>query len=157
LRPASGRLIAVSDTVRNGGEPVVVISDTFWHTRYAASPNIVGRVLRVDDRDLTIVGIAPPAFQGTVLGLSFDLFVPATLAQTLQSDGRELDDRRVRGYSIIGKLTSGASRRDAQAEIDAAMKTLAVSFPESNSGMHAEIIPFWQALRGPQRMLLPAL
>lgn len=157
LRPQHGRLIGTSDTARDGGEPVVVIGDAFWRGRLAGDPTAVGRTLHVNDRDLTIIGIAPPKFQGTVLGLSFDLFVPATAAPILQNDSRELTDRQFRGYSIIGKLRPGASAREAQAEIDASQKALAAAYPASNAGMHAELLPFWQALRGPQRMLLPAL
>ena len=51
-------------------EPVVVISHGFWQTRLGGSATVVGQTLRVNDHDLTIVGVTPEGFQGTVLGLA---------------------------------------------------------------------------------------
>ena len=68
----------------------------------------------------TIVGVAPQGFQGTVMGLTFDLWVPATLAPVLPGS-RELESRGQRGYMAIGRSRRGASRAQAQAELDAAM------------------------------------
>ena len=157
VKPQQGRLIAAADAAKAGAEPVIVISDAYWRAHFNGDPAAVGQRLRVNDRDLTIVGVAPPRFQGTVLGLAFDLFVPATIAPVLMSESRELDDRRVRGYAIVGDLTRGESLSHAQEEVDAAMRELAVAYPQSNAAIGAEVLPFWKALRGPQRLLLPAV
>src|SRR5690349_16849270 len=64
LEPSLGRFPTPSEVSRPGVEPVVVISNGFWKTRYGAAPDVVGRRLRVNDQDLTIIGVAPPKFQG---------------------------------------------------------------------------------------------
>ena len=157
LQPARGRFLREDEVTRAGAAAVVVISDGYWETRFARSRDVIGQTLRVNDRPLTIIGVAPAGFQGTVLGLDFDLWVPATMAPMLLGASRELDDRGIRGYSLMGRLASQATLARAQSETDAAMRDLALRYPESNAGMRAEVRPFWRAPRGPQLMLARAL
>ena len=58
---------------------------------------------------------------------------------------------------MLGRLAPGATRAAAQSELDAAMRELAVAFPQTNTGMRAEILSFWEAPRGPQRLLAASL
>jgi len=157
LRAALGRLIRADEAVRPGGEPVVVVGYDYWQTRLGGDPAIVGRTMHVNDRVLTVIGVAPPRFQGTVLGLNFDMWAPATMAPELLAGSGELDDRSLRGYAMLGRLAAGVSRDAAQAELDGVMRDLARIYPETNGRMRAEALPFWRAPRGPQRMLAGAL
>jgi predicted permease len=157
LRPAAGRLLRPDEASRAGSEPVVVISHDFWQTRYAGRADAVGQVLRVNGRDMTIIGVTPEAFQGTVLGLQFDLWLPATMAPLLLGGSRELDDRGVRGYYVMAPLQPPATVAQAQAETTDAMRQLAQLYPETNATMQANVEQFWRASRGPQGFLLQAL
>ena len=69
---------------------------------------------------LEIVGVAPARFQGTTLGLAFDLWIPATMAGTLVAGSRELVDRSQGGYTVLGRLRAGTAPTAAGAELDAA-------------------------------------
>jgi len=157
LRPTLGRVIGPADAARPGGEPVVVVSHGYWQTRLGGAAAVIGHSLRVNGRDLTIVGVAPARFQGTVVGLTFDLWVPATLAPVLLGGSRELEDRTQRGYSVMGRLRRSATAAQARSEVDAVMRELARVYPASNSGMQAELYAFGSAPRGPQAFLLRAL
>lgn len=157
LGPAAGRLMTASDAARPGGEAIVVVSHEFWQTRLGSDPRAVGRTLRVNGLPLTIVGVAPRRFQGSVLGLTFSLYVPATMAGPLLAGSREMTDRSLRGYSVMGTLSPGATAAAAQRESDAVMRALAAQFPETNRALRAEVLPFWQAPRGPQRLFAAAL
>jgi predicted permease len=155
LRPALGRFFRPDEVASPGRDPVVVVSHEFWQVRLGAASDVVGHTMRVNDVRLTIVGVAPPHFQGTVISLAFDVFVPATLAPTLLAGSRELDDRGLRGYSAIGRPSVGVSH--AQAELDQAMRELARAYPDSNGTITGEVVPFWKATRGPQKLLASAL
>jgi macrolide transport system ATP-binding/permease protein len=157
LRPAAGRFLEPREVDRPGGEPVVVISHDYWQTRFAGSGSAVGQRLHVNDHDLTIVGVAPEGFQGTVMGLQFDLWVPATMAPSLLAGSRELDDRGQRGYSVMGRLREGATEAQALTEASAAMQDLARLYPQSNANLSVEIRPYWRSPRGPQQMITAAL
>ncbi len=157
LTAAAGRLIDLEHAARPGGEPVVVLSHSFWQTRFDASAAAIGQTLRVNDRPLTIIGVAPRGFGGTVMGLTFDLWVPATAAPIVFEGSRELDNRGERGYSAIGRLQPRVTRADAQADLDDAMRRLALDFPDTNRTITGEVLRFWQSPRGPQRSLIGAL
>jgi predicted permease len=157
VRPVAGRLFTEEDTRVAGATPGVVVSYAFWRDRFGASPQALGRTLRVNGQLLTIVGVTPPQFEGTVIGLTFDLWVPATMAPLLLNGSRELEDRQSRGYQVAGRLQRTATLAHAQAELDAAMHELALAHPESNGRMRADVLPLWQSPRGPQRMLAGAL
>ena len=157
LRPALGRFLRSDEVERTGSAPVVVISYAYWQTRFGGAATAVGRTLRVNDRSLTIVGVTPERFQGTVIALAFDLWVPATQAPDLLAGSRELDDRSQRGYYVAGQLAPHATRAAAQTELNLAMAQLAHDYPETNRTLQAEVLPFWRAPRGPQRLLVGAL
>lgn len=157
LRPAAGRFIRADEVERPGAEPVVVLSHDYWQRSFAGAPSAIGQTLRVNDLPLTIIGVAPEGFQGNVLALQFDLWVPATLAPALFAGSSELDSRSQRGYSVMGRLLDNATEARATAEFRAAMGELAAAFPETNGRISGELIPYWRAPRGPQMMFLAAL
>ena len=70
---------AFSDTTSRGASPrEVVLSHDLWHNAFASDSAIVGRTLHVDSRPLTIVGVAPAGFVGTLSGLAVDVWLPTT-------------------------------------------------------------------------------
>lgn len=156
VRPVAGRFPGPDDT-GPGAAPAAVISYGLWQSRFGGSPAAPGRTLRINGQDLTVIGVAPQAFQGTVLGLAFDVWLPAAIAPTLFPGSRELEDRRVRGYSAMGRLRPGVTREQAQQQLTAAMADLARTYPETNAAVSGEVRPIWQSPRGPQRLLTPAL
>jgi predicted permease len=157
LQPVAGRFFRADEGIRPGADPIVVVSHDFWRTRLGGDPAAIGRSLRVNGQMLTVVGVAPERFQGTILMLNFDLWVPATMAPVLLGGSQELEDRSLRGYSVVGRLQPGATLAHAQAECDDAMRALAREYPATNDRVRGEVIPFWQSPRGPQRMLGAAL
>ena len=157
LTPALGRFVRSEDADAPGRAPVVVVSHAYWQTHLGGAADVIGRSIRVNDVEMSIIGVTPERFQGTVLGLQFDLWVPATMAPTLLAGSRELDDRNVRGYYMMGALQDGVSINDAQSEAARVMGELASQFAETNATVSAQVLPFWRAGRGPQGMLLQGL
>jgi predicted permease len=157
LKPAIGRFIQPEEAERPGTEPVLVISYDYWQTRFGGAAGIVGQKVRVNDRELTVIGVAPKQFQGTMIPLKFDLWAPATMTPALLGGARDLEDRTSRGFSLIGMLRPGATREEAQAELTTAMAQFARDYPEASAGMRGSILSFWEAPRGPQRLLISGL
>src|SRR3984893_1253808 len=149
IKPAIGRFIRPEEAERQGTEPVLVISYDYWQTRFRGAPGAVGQKVRVNERDLIVIGVAPREFQGTMPPLKFEVWAPATLAPALLSGTRDLADRRVRACSWIGMLRPGATREEAQAQLSTAMAQLARDYPEASAGIGGEVLPFWHSPRGP--------
>ena len=135
----------------------MVVSHGLALARFGSPAAAMGQSLRVNDRDVAIVGVAPEHFQGTVLGLDFSMWVPATLAPSLLAGSRELDSREVRGYAALGRLAAGATQAQAQADVEGVMRELARVYPASNGSMAGQVMSFWAAPRGPQSMITGAL
>lgn len=155
LAPAIGRFFTPEEAAAR--TPVAVISYGVWQSRFAGRHDIAGARLRVNGVDTTVVGVTPRGFHGTVLGLAFDIWVPAALAPALLPGTRELDERSVRAYSVMGRLPAGVSQGQAQADVRAVMAQLAAAYPDTNANVTADVLPFWNSPRGPNRLLNAAL
>lgn len=84
VRAQQGRLISPSDDRELGGSPVAVITDQFWERRFGRDPAAVGRVVRLNDFPVTIVGVLQPDFGGLTVGNPVDFFAPVTMQQPLR-------------------------------------------------------------------------
>jgi predicted permease len=157
LRPSAGRFFRPDEVARGSSAGALVISHGLARARYDGAASALGRTLRVNGVDLVIVGVTPEHFQGTVLGLDFAMWAPATLAPALLSGSRELDSRDSRGYAVMGRLAPGVTAAQAQAEVQSVARELARIHPASHAAMTAEVLTFWEAARGPQKMITGAL
>lgn len=155
--PQMGRVFGPEDLRAEGGEPVAVISHGLWQSMFTGDPNVVGRPIRINGRPLTVVGVAPREFQGTTLGLYFEVWLPATLAPVIANGSREVRSRGARGYSVMGWPAPGVTRDEVQRDVNTAMRELADAYPDTNATVQAEVLPFWQSPRGPQKLLAVAL
>jgi len=108
--------------------PVVLVSDNFWRRRFARDPGLVGRSLRLNGIDVTVVGITPPDFTGT-WALVPDLWVTMVVEARLTSRPEILRDRDNSRCRIYGRLRPGVSQRQAEAEMNALALALGEEFP----------------------------
>src|SRR6185503_18694592 len=143
LIPAAGRFPSAGEMSRSQAAPVAVASFDYARSRYGSAGGAVGQAVHTSSLDLTIVGVAPEKFQGTILSLQFDFWLSSALAPTFVA-ANELDDRNQRGYFLAGRLAAGATRARAQAELDTAMADLARAYPATNAKVGGEIREFWQ-------------
>lgn len=124
-RPELGRLIQPADD-RPDAPPVVVLSHRFWNGTLAGNPGIVGRELRVNGVNLTVVGVAAEGFQGA--GLASAIYVPALLTDRLTSTSR-LHERDARWLNVLGRLAPGVPAARAQAAFDVLGRSLDAAAP----------------------------
>jgi predicted permease len=154
LDPGSGPRVPDPESI---SEPVAVISYGLWQARFGGAADAVGRTLRVNGEHLTVIGVTPREFQGTVMGLNFDVWLPTALAPVVLKGSRELQERGVRGYTVMGRLQPAATRAGAQSDLDAAMRRLSQAYPATNATLKAAALRFEETPRGPQRLLMNAL
>ena len=133
-----GRLFS-ADEDRDGVQPsVVVLSHAIWRQRFGADPAAVGRVIRLDGRAFTIVGVVPEtaAFPPP----QADVWIPLAASA--------LSDRTDKWLDLIGRLAPGASLRTAQADAAQVAAGLA-SEHVSATGWSARVDPLQDWLVGP--------
>jgi hypothetical protein len=74
VKPAIGRVFSPAEYGdKQGGYPVAVISYGLWKRRFNGERSVIGQTVRVNRQQLTIVGVAPEQFRGTIPGLSFEI------------------------------------------------------------------------------------
>jgi len=126
VTPALGRLFTPDDDRNPGGQPLVVLTYDFWKTRFSGDPGIVGKTVLIDNRSMTIIGVAQSGFQGVELGYAPKLFVPVTMQHEMmpQINNDMLVDRRSRWVNAFGRLKPGVSRKQAQASLQPFMHAM---------------------------------
>jgi predicted permease len=107
IEAALGRMLLPRDGRKPGESPVAVVSHAFWSGRYEKSEDTVGRVIRLNETDYTIVGVAEPAFTGVTGGLPIDLWVPITMQPQLTRSTSDLADRNALWVRIFGRVKEG--------------------------------------------------
>jgi predicted permease len=106
---------------------VAVLSHRTWTERYGADPDVLGRPLRTESVTFTVVGVAPPAFEGTVEDDVVEFFIP--LPQ--YGPAHLVANRRVRMAWAVGRLRAGLSPAAAEGEAIALFSALAQEHPEA--------------------------
>jgi predicted permease len=118
VQPALGRLLTPDDDRTPGSHFVVVLSHTYWRTRFDQSPAILNESLVVNGHPMTIVGVAPRGFDGTTLGTRPQVFVPISMRELLVPMWKGLDNRRSYWAYLFARLKPGVSPEQARAGIN---------------------------------------
>ena len=115
VQPHLGRLLAAGDSEKKNGRPVAVLQYDFWHNHFGGSPGVVGSTIRINGYPFHVIGIAPPGFEGTDVGLPTNIWVPITMRPTLAPPWDELENERNAWFYLFGRLKPGVSIEQAQA------------------------------------------
>jgi predicted permease len=155
VQPEAGRLFLPSEWGDTpGAYPVAVISDRYWRSHYNADPTILGRTLRINQHPLTVVGVAAPAFHGSIPVTAFDLYVPYMEQSVLNGVPQwMLRDRHDRNMLGIARLKPGVTFAQARAELKALADRMAVANVNVSEGMSATLLPIAKSPHGPQGLL----
>lgn len=120
-RVALGRDLAAGEE-KPGRDGVVLLSDTLWRRQFGGDPQIVGRVIRVDDRERMVVGVLPAGFQYP--SARVELWMPMRMdaSNFLEYWGTEF-------MPLIGRLRLGITEDGARAEVRGLVAQFRETFP----------------------------
>jgi predicted permease len=127
VRPVIGRTFRKADEKGPGSAPVAVLSYDYWNTRFGLSASVIGKTLQTNGTTLTVIGVAPPAFHGEVVGDSPGLFIPMMMEPQLKPGRFWLRDDPRRAEKVMwlhvgARRKSGVTVAGAQANIDVVFK-----------------------------------
>jgi predicted permease len=143
VEPALGRNFRPEeDAGAPGTHAVAILSYSAWQRRFNASPDVLGRDLRINGQPFTVVGVAPKSFPGVDTYFQPELYVPIRMfpAALPGSDPNMLEDRGNRWLDVAGRLNSGATPKAASAECAAIMGRLAATWPATNANRSALVM-----------------
>ncbi len=158
VQPYLGRFFHASDEHGSNSAPVVVLGYAFWHSRFQGDRSVVGRVVRINKQPLTVIGVAPPGFHGTLLFFTPDFYVPMVNEQQIEG----LDILNARGYHFVfmtlGHLKPGVTPGQAAADLDAISLDLEKTYPRDHKHVPVYLDrPSLYVLGAPARAFLSAL
>ena len=134
VEPQLGRAFRPEENRVPGRDAVLILGYDFWEREFGADRSILGRTVRLNGIEFTIVGIAPPEFTGLDQFARFEFYAPLMMWPRLVADPalRPLDARGFRNVTIKGRLKSGVTLQAAQTELSVIAKDLEQAYPETN-------------------------
>jgi predicted permease len=136
-----GRAFLPHEGEVSGRNRVVVLTHGIWMTRFGGDPAVIGRQVRINGIDFSVVGIAPESFSGLDLFIRPDFFVPAMMGPALLRESGEalLTNRGRRAFRVKGRLRPGTRVAQAAAEAALVAASLAEAHPDTNRGEGATV------------------
>ena len=159
LKPVLGRFFLPEEQGdQPGAAPVAVISERLWRRQFHADPKILGTTIKVNQRNLTVVGIAPAAFYGMARGVEYEIWIPLTMGPQLNRFSESaLSDRPPRMFNGMARLMPGASVEQARAEAASVARDLAARYPNTNRDFGVTLLKETEAKGSERNMLLGPL
>ena len=120
---------------------VVVLSNRWWRTRFAADPGVVGRIVHLNGTPFTVVGVAPPSLRGSYDALPTDLWAPLMTYDVVRPRGLDIRRRGWGWLQATGRLAPGASVQAAGAEAAAIAAALKAEYPREDASLRFTVVP----------------
>jgi predicted permease len=156
--PVLGRAFRPEEGREEGGAAVAVISYGMWQARFGGDAKVLGKTIRLNRHEITVIGVAPRGFHGSLAGVLFDVWMPVTMATAMGSGDGTLHYRGTRDEtSTIVRLKPGVTIQQARAEVSALGRRLAAMYPDTNRGVDLTVTPLWRGHIGAQSMMLQPL
>jgi predicted permease len=132
IQPYLGRFFHGSDEHGPNSAPYLVITHAYWHSNFQDDRGVVGRVVQLNRHPFTILGVAPPEFQGTLLFYSPDFWAP--MVNQEQVEGASILNARGKPgiLMVLGHLKAGVTPPQAVADLSAVGSYLAKSYPKED-------------------------
>ena len=151
VQPMLGRNFLASED-KPDHHRVVLMSYGLWQRRFGADRSLIGKPLKLDGLDYTVVGIMPPDFRFPISGDSYslriDLWVPFPLSP------KRVADRNTHYISVLGRLKPGVTLEKAQTEMTLMAKQMEKEFPKTNIDHGIKLIPLHENIVSNNRLTL---
>ena len=134
-KPSLGRFFG-SDEDKPASEPVVVIGSGLWQRSFASDPDIVGKTIKLNDKDHTVLGVMPAGF--TFPNRRSEVWVPLKLAP------EDANNRGGHSLTVVARMKPGVTLQEARVEMDSIAAQLEQQYPNPNTGHGANVFPLYE-------------
>ncbi|MCF3649871.1 ABC transporter permease [Synoicihabitans lomoniglobus] len=139
VQPMLGRAFTAAET-EPGRNDVVLLSHAFWQQRYGGDAAVLGRTLRLDGRNVTIIGVMPAHFDFN------KLWGRTAMWQPINFTAEQQQWRDYRTFTLMGRLHDGATAHAAAHELAAVANTQQSAHPDLYSGLRYQALALPEAL-----------
>jgi len=124
ISPFLGRAISEDDNKAAGAGPVAVASYGWFQRHFNGDPSALGKVVRIQSHDYTLVGVARPGFFGVTVGQSTDLWIPLSMEKEISPGWNGLDNKLFQSLLLIGRLKPGVTSDQANSATNLLFKQI---------------------------------
>jgi predicted permease len=111
-----GRTLIESDDSAPGAGPVAVASYAWFQRHFNGDPSALGKTIRIQSQDYTLIGVARPGFAGVTVGQATDLWIPLSMEKEMSPGRNGLDNKFFQSLCLIGRLKPDVKQTQASAE-----------------------------------------
>jgi putative ABC transport system permease protein len=139
--PQIGRGFRDDEDQVPGRDAVIVLGPDFWRNEFSRDPNVIGRSVRLNGTDFTIIGVAPESFQGMWIFMRPDFYMPLAMAPAFSTNPQKnfFVDRDDRALTLRGRLKSDVTLDQARNELASLAKGFEREHPEVNRDRGAAV------------------
>src|SRR5260370_12902357 len=132
VEPRVGRGFREDEDQVPGRNAVVVLGPDFWKHEFASDPGVLGRTVRLNGRDFTVIGVAPETFPGMLIFGHPDFYMPLAMAPVFSTNLQKnfFEDRDDRELSVRARLKPGTTLQEARHKIPVLSKTFHTEYPQ---------------------------
>jgi macrolide transport system ATP-binding/permease protein len=141
VEPRLGRGFREEEDHVSGRDAVVVLGPDFWRHEFASDPGVLGRMIRLNGTNFTVIGVAPETFAGMLIFGHPDLYMPLAMAPVFSTNGQKnfLEDRDDRELAVRARLKPGTTLAQAHNELAVLAKNFESEYPKVNRGRGAAV------------------
>ena len=141
VEPQLGRAFRDDEDQAPGRDAVIVLGPDFWKHEFASDPAVVGRTVRLNGRDFTVIGVAPEAFQGMWIFMRPDFYMPLAMAPVFSTNPLKkfFEDRDDRELNVKARLKTDTSLAQARNELVVLARTFEREYPQLNRDRGAAV------------------
>jgi predicted permease len=136
VEPILGRAFQSGEDLSNS-EPVVVLSYNLWQRRFGGDTGIIGKTVKANNKQYTVIGVMPLGFRFPIGWLASDVELWAPLVL----EAGERNERTAITLEVVARLRPGVKLEEAQANLEVVMRQLAQAYPQTNKGWGANLMP----------------
>jgi putative ABC transport system permease protein len=141
--PYRGRLLNASDDHGDAAAPVAVATYAAWRKYFHGDDAVIGKVVTLNGRSFTLVGVATPEFHGNIALLNPEFYLPLSERALLKPGmAQALDERASRWLSLGARLAPQVTLAGLERDLSAIAKQLALEYPTSKkSNPGVRVVP----------------
>jgi predicted permease len=118
VQPLLGRMITEEDD-KAGASPVVALSHRYWERRFSGDPAVIGKQIDINKVAFTVVGVAPPGFDGTgQVGSAPQVFAPIAVETRINPERERMNGAGAWWLRLMGRLKPGGTAEQARAQLE---------------------------------------
>jgi predicted permease len=139
VEPMLGRSFLPEEDQTPGSHPVAILSYRIWDRRFGSDPEVVGKIVHINDYPFTVVGVAPEGLGGLRVIVSPDVWIPTMMVGETHPFHVSLDGRSDPWLEVVGRLKPGVTLASARSFLDVLSASLEQEYPENRGERFAVV------------------